>query len=630
MKFNFLGNISGLGDGISLLSKDLGFDICEDGIPVKIINRPGNIEISFSNGMGKIFYSEKIHFFRALGLFIQEYRNKDVFSLEEVPQFKTNGVMIDCSRNSVMRVETIKYLIGKMALMGLNLMMLYTEETYEVPEYPYFGYMRGRYTHAELKACDDYANIFGIELIPCIQTLAHLKQALKWNFANDLKDNEDILLAEYEPTYAFIEKLIKAAASPFRSKRIHIGMDEAFQLGLGNYLNKYGYKRRFDIMNNHLNRVRDLAVKQGLKPMIWSDMYFCLGSATHNYYDLDSTIPEDVIEKVPKDMGLVFWDYYHQSEQEYRNYLNKHKSFGCDILFAGGIWTWTGIIVNYFKTFNITNPALAACKKEGITEVFAAMWGDNGAEANIMAALLGFQLYAEHGYASEVAMEKLKRRFEFCTGGDFEAFLDISKVEEVPLSETEGFVAPSNPGKYLLWQDVLIGLFDKHAEGRNLKAHYAKSVESLEKAYAAATADFKPIFYTPLLLAKVLVQKCEIGLELKSAYDRRDIKLLEAMTGKALPELLESVEALRQAHRQQWLATYKPFGWEVLDIRYGGLKARIETALYRINEFLKGHISIIEELEEERLFIDGPNRPADVIYCNFNIYNRIVTASDLG
>src|SRR5690606_625701 len=116
------------------------------------------------------------------------------------PQFVTLGAMFDASRNGVLRVESMEYLLRRMALMGLNLVMLYTEDTYEVPGHPYFGYMRGRYTYDELKRIDDYAYQFGIEVVPCIQTLAHLARALQWDAFAPLRDTEDILLAGSDRT----------------------------------------------------------------------------------------------------------------------------------------------------------------------------------------------------------------------------------------------------------------------------------------------------------------------------------------------------------------------------------------------------------------------------------------------
>lgn len=42
------------------------------------------------------------------------------------------SIMIDCSRNGVLRLESIYTLLCNMSLMGLNMLQLYTEDTYEV------------------------------------------------------------------------------------------------------------------------------------------------------------------------------------------------------------------------------------------------------------------------------------------------------------------------------------------------------------------------------------------------------------------------------------------------------------------------------------------------------------------
>ena len=115
--------------------------------------------------------------------------------------------MLDCSRNAVFTVEKVKSVIRTLAKMGMNVLMLYTEDTYEVPGEPYFGSYRGHYTKAEIQEMDAYASMFGIELVPCIQTLAHLHNALKWPGKNEIKDSTDVLIVGKEETYVFIEKI---------------------------------------------------------------------------------------------------------------------------------------------------------------------------------------------------------------------------------------------------------------------------------------------------------------------------------------------------------------------------------------------------------------------------------------
>lgn len=625
MKINFQGEFDSTSEGIRILQKRLGFTISRDGIPVEIEKRTGNIEVGFKDGKAFIKSSCKVHFFRALGLLVEHLGRGGDFYINEEPQFDMDGIMVDVSRNSVLKVESIKRLLEIMALMGLNTMMLYTEDTYEIKERPYFGYMRGRYSRDELKVCDDYADMLGIEIIPCIQTLAHLTQALKWRNANDIKDTQDILLEGCEETYEFIEDMIKAASAPFRSRKIHLGMDEAHNLGLGRYLDKNGYNRRFDIMNRHIERVKKITDKYGLEPMIWSDMYFRLGSKTGDYYDLDADIPAEIIDKIPENLGLVYWDYYHNDENVYSEFLRKHKTLGENIIFAGGIWTWNGICVNYGKSIAATNAGLSACKKEGIKNVIATLWGDNGGETNVFSALLGMQLFAEHGYASHVDMEKLKERFEFCTNGKYDAFMDLSCPDTPPAVKSD----IANPSKYLLWQDVLLGLFDKHAEGLDLKAYYSEAAQKIS-SHMEHNKEWEFVFNMVQKLCQVLSLKSTIGLEIKKAYDLKDMEALKLFAKERLPELYNKINELRIAHRDQWFYTYKPFGWEVMDIRYGGLLTRVSTAIDRINQYTAGTIERIEELDEQKLYFDYGNMPEGQGFGSCNIYSRIVSASSLG
>ena len=86
--------------------------------------------------------------------------------MENKIKFRRFGTMIDCSRNAVMNVTSVKKWIDITSDLGYNSLLLYTEDTYEVDNQPYFGYMRGRYSKNELKELDAYAKSKGIELIP--------------------------------------------------------------------------------------------------------------------------------------------------------------------------------------------------------------------------------------------------------------------------------------------------------------------------------------------------------------------------------------------------------------------------------------------------------------------------------
>ena len=184
----------------------------------------------------------------------------------------TFGVMIDLSRDAVMSLEGWKKFLPLLKKMRYNTVFLYMEDTYEVEGEPYFGYMRGRYTIDELRRLDELGASYGIEMIPCIQTLAHLDTLQRWRYYNF--DAAGTLLVGDDRNYELIDNMFATLKKCFRTKRIHVGMDEAYNLGRGKYVEKYGYDTQGNIMKKHLERVKEIADKYDYELMMWSDMFF--------------------------------------------------------------------------------------------------------------------------------------------------------------------------------------------------------------------------------------------------------------------------------------------------------------------------------------------------------------------
>ena len=64
-----------------------------------------------------------------------------------------------------------------------------------------------------------------------------------------------------------------------------------------------------------------------------------------------------------------------------------------------------------------------------------------------------------------------------------------------------------------------------------------------------------------------------------------------------LPQLKKDYERLSIVHRDQWLETYQPFGYELINSRYATVIADIEFQSYRLQQYVDGKIESIEELE---------------------------------
>ena len=617
----FTGDLANVEAGLTLLQKKLAYTITTDGTPIELIQRPGALVCRKHHDQIQIEFAEPAHLFRGLALLFYHWEDA-AFSLTETPQFKQIGPMVDASRNAVPTVEKLKDFLETCSLLGLNQLMLYMEDTYEIPEYPYFGYLRGRYSAAELQAIDDHGHALGIEVIPAIQVLAHLKNPLKWNFTREFRDTEDILLVDEPQTYQFLEKEIKAVSQPFRTNKIHIGMDEAHQLGLGQYLQKHGLQNRFELMNRHLEKVLAITDALQLDVEMWSDMYFRLGSKTGDYYDPDFEIPKEAVAKIP-DVKMVYWDYYHHKEDDYLQLLAHHRDLHKPIVFAGGIWTWNGIAPNYSKTIATTNAALTACKKQQITTVYATLWGDDGAETPLDTALYGLQLFAEHQFSKEVTEELIAQRFQELQQEAAESFLLLDKFDQTP------GVAPENPdgsavSKLILYQDVLLGLYDQTLAAFDLTAHYQQLTDELASCVTSERTAALLAHYQ--LLAEILAVKTTIGQRLQAAYLQQD-KVLAGEIKHELEQLREQIERLRCSHRTLWFANNKAFGWEILDIRYGGILSRLDTAHWRITQWLTAD-QPITELKETRLPFDGPYPMPEGIIGR-NLYHGIISPSKL-
>ncbi len=609
---------------ILLLTKDLNLDVTKDGLKLKL-NKGYRFSVQCTISTLIINYIDDVQIYRGLGLAVEKYQECQTFVIKESPYMTTCGPMFDMSQNGVMLIQAIKKMINMSALMGLNRIYLYLEDIYEVKGLPYFGYMRGAYSKDELRSIDDYAYQFGIEVVPIIQTLGHLQTVLRWHFMDEMKDTPDILLAGQASTYKLISKLIQSITRCFRTNQVHLGMDESTKLGLGQYLRQNGYKQSQDIMMEHLENVCQIAKDLGCEPMIWSDMFFRMCSSKGDYYDPQAVVTKSVQESIPANLSLVYWDYYHHHIEHYDSMISRHQQLCDNIFFAGAIWTWNSGATNYKKTFDTLSSGLISCKKNGIKDVIITLWGDDGTENNYFSALLGIQYAAEHCYRSDVKMEDLKKRFKTCTGGDYDLFMLMNGFDVTPGTDYMSGDAPIyNPSKYSLWQDLLVGLFDKNLSEVPVAEHYT----SLANTYNTAVLhdEWTDIHKHYLLLATTLSQKTDLGILIKELYDDQNKEKLKQIVVDRIPELKKSVKALLASHKKLWFDTYKSFGWEVMDGRYGGLIQRIQSTSDRLSDYIEGRVESVEELETQRLPYNGGFSFNDQWMLTENRHAHIVTA----
>ena len=514
------------------------------------------------------------------------------FYIKLTKKIEKLSIMVDMARNNVLKVDTIKKLIRYLAIMGYSKFKIYLEDVFDVIDEPYFGYLRGKYKKEELIEVVNYASIFGIEVIPCIQTLAHLNCLqffcmYRWNF-----DIDDILLVDSDITIRLITNMIKTLKDIFKTDVINIGMDEAHHLGRGKYLDKYGYEDRFKIFAHHLNKVLEIAKKYGFKCEMWSDMFF-----DSTYYSGEDTKKHNYLNDIDKDLTLIYWDYNANDVNYFDKKIKQHLEITKNISVAGGAWKRLGHAPN--NTYSIVNLKnfIEASYKNKIKEFMITCWGDNGGEASI------FSILPSLSYASNFNYLEIKdcRNHLFYELSTLK-FDDFIKLDYVNKTREEFNKDDLNSlSRIYLYNDLLLGVYDTCVNDNQSTIY--KNV-SIEFANFKENNKFGYIFDTLSKLADLLSIKVDLGIKLRKAYKDKNEDELKHMIN-LLNELDYKIDIFYDSFYEQWNKESKSNGFDVQDLRIGGIKQRIKTVKRKINDYLDKKITNIEELEEDLLDFYG-------------------------
>lgn len=532
--------------------------------------------------------------------------------------FRHMGTMLDCSRNAVPNRKALEKWIDILSDLGYDTLMLYTEDTYEVEENPYFGYMRGRYTPEELKQINAYAAERGVELVPCIQTLAHLNAIVRWPAYAPIVDCDDILLAGDEKVYELIDHMFATLSKCFTSRLINIGMDEAHMIGRGKYYDLHGDTNRSELLVAHIKRVAEIGKKYGFQLLMWSDMFFRLATGG-NYYADDVQINDSVKAQIPDNVQLIYWDYYSQDQKRYAGMLKAHEKIKEGTWFAGGLWTWTGFTPHNRYSIGASEAALAACREAGIEDVFMTMWGDDGAECSIFSLLPSLFYVSElaKGNADEAA---IKAKFEEKYGIAFDAFMML----DLAGPSGKGDNTCQNPEKYLLYNDCFTGLLDCMVQGGESQ-EYAAYAEKLQPY--TENEEWGYLFETVQKLCEALAVKAELGVKTREVYAAHNMEELPSLISQ-YEEAKNRVSAFHKAFKAQWMKEKKAVGFDVQDIRLGGVLMRLDSCKERLQDLYDGKLDQIEELEETQLDLLGKEEFSKRAIC-WNSWEKTVTANVL-
>ncbi len=482
------------------------------------------------------------------------------------------GMMIDFSRGKVYTVETVKKFIVKSACMGMNYLTMYIEDLIMLPNYPQYGYMRGRFSDLEINQIVTFAKKFDMLVIPAFQTLGHLEHFLRWQTSDSIKAT-DLTLDPLKPkTYEFIDELIYRMTQLFGTECFNIGLDEAFDLGF-NRLNSTKIDQK-QLFLDHLKKVVAICKKYKVKKIkMWSDMLFSIYSNTGGE-GLYSTNFKNEVEKIDSDIELIYWNYWTAEADSYEKIIKAHYNFNNNVSFAGSVHTSKNLFYEYNR-LNVTKAAIEACTKTNVEDILFTMWSEDG--TNVIFETTYFGMY--------VTMCEL-----FKVDHNSEDFMNISQMNYDHLLQICSIKTIGLDPISMLWSDPVLDVYFKSVTLEEIERTY-NNLKALNKLEASTQLN---IYYNNLI-----------------EYLQLDIKryLTNECTTNDYQKLIELYTQILKHLENMWISDGKLHGIEELQKRLCTKVARYK--LLKENPNLTHQIgdeTLVSPIAPRYVRLYGPNR----------------------
>lgn len=486
-------------------------------------------------------------------------------NVEVDPKFETYGVMIDLSGGAVFKIDYLKDIILKLALLGVNQVWLYVEDNYYIENEPFFGYLRGRYSKQDLRELDSYAHTLGVELVLAIQTLGHMEHFLQWERNQRYADQPDILMVRDSETTRLIRKMLQFAKDSFATTRIHIGLDEVANLGHGQFIKKYGPYSQEDIYMTHLKEISTIAKEIGFtEVLIWPDMLFQLSNNYKGYHIPQTQFSSNIRYKFPQDTTLVYWDYENTDVEAIKQMILKHRELSDNIIMASALWTRHRPYYDHLQTQQTAPAHIEAALDLGIKEMIFTIWNNDGAPVDFDSVFLGVTRMSEAVLLNNYNLDKV---YKYIFKNKINRVEQKSEINNIPINPIG-----------VLYDDPILGIYlnNEMAKSPDRIVQSYEYLETLPKIRGRKNKEYN-------VLKEILLLKLKMRAELISKHQGLRSKKPLIKDAERLCDLLHEYSILV---RKRWLSHYLPYGLDIHDYRISGQIARYETLIYRIRKKL--------------------------------------------
>ena len=225
--------------------------------------------------------------------------------IEDWPDFERRGFMLDVSRDRVPTRASLARLVEILSLARINQLELYLEHAFAYEGHDDVWRDASPLTPEDVRWLDDLSAARGIELVANQNTFGHWERWLEhdaYRARGEIAEPVEIgdqlrppsTLAPTADNAAFVTGLVSELASHLRSRRVNIGADETWELGLGASRERAERDGLGAVYVDYLSQVISPWLERGYAVEFWADIL---------------TGHPEVASRVPAGAIPVVWQY---------------------------------------------------------------------------------------------------------------------------------------------------------------------------------------------------------------------------------------------------------------------------------------------------------------------------------
>ncbi len=341
-------------------------------------------------------------------------------AIEDWPDLASRGVMLDISRDKVPTLDTLFMLVDQLAEWKINHLELYTEHTFAYQNHRDAWEQASPMTAEDIRTLDLFCRDRFVELVPNQNSLGHMARWLELPRYRHLAECPDGFtmpnsthrgpwsLAPLSPeSMTFMNALYDELLPNFTSRKINIGCDETWDIGLGKSQGECERLGRGQVFLNYLNKVGAELAGRGFAAHFWADMFF-------------NNFPE-LLADVDRRMVAVDWGYYRS--YPFAEHARTMAREGVEFICASGTSSWTNVLGCNDAAFGSNRTAAEAAATHGGQGVLNTDWGDNGHHQYLSISLVPFAAGAAVSWSHHTNSDET-----ICAALDLHVFHDRAGV----------------------------------------------------------------------------------------------------------------------------------------------------------------------------------------------------------